>query len=92
MPDYEAHSYSASKQFVSDLQMNEPGQVIAGLGSDKIFRDATKVAQKYGGNAEDYVKKKSSVYVHQDGNKYRTHWIENIKTGERYEMKTKINE
>ena len=54
------------------------------------FRDAGRVAQEYGGNPADWVKKTSSSYTARDGVQFETHWVENIKTGQRVEFKTKF--
>ena len=70
--------------------MAEKGTIIAGGNGETIFRNAEYAAQKYGGSAADYVKKSSSGYKIPDGRTISTHWIENIKTGERFEFKTII--
>jgi RHS repeat-associated protein len=78
------------KSLASRQQLGEAGEVIAGGNSGKEFRDAQKMAEKYGGEATNYVKKSSSNYEAPDGTKMETHWVENTKTGQRYEEKTKI--
>lgn len=78
------------KSLASAEQMGEVGTAIAGKGSKVAFRDAGRVASKYGGDAADWVKKTSSSYSAADGVKFETHWVENIKTGKRVEYKTKI--
>lgn len=70
--------------------MGEVGQVMAGAGSRTVFRDAQRIAQQYGGNAADWVKKTSSSYPSRDGTRFETHWVENIRTGQRVEIKTKF--
>lgn len=70
--------------------MSEVGEIMAGTGGRVAFRDAQRVAQQYGGNAADWVKKTSSSYTARDGVKFETHWVENIKTGQRVEFKTKF--
>lgn len=72
--------------------MKEAGSIIAGPGGKKSFNDAPRIVAQYGGKPEDWVKKKSSVYSPIDGNPFRTHWIENLRTGQRIEFKVKIKE
>ncbi len=62
---------------------------MAGPGS-VIFRDAARVAKEYGGGIQDWVKKSSSSSVSTNGVSFETHWVENVKTGQRVEFKTKI--
>lgn len=67
------------------------GEIIA--GADKtIFKDASIWSQKYGGEIGDWVKRKSpSVKMEgiDDGIPVEVHWVENLKTGERYDWKLK---
>ncbi len=81
-----------SKSLASQAQTGEPGVRIAGEGAKQIFRDAGAAAEKYGGKAADYVKMSSSSFIAKDGLQFSTHWIENVATGARHEMKTIINE
>lgn len=76
------------KQLASEAQMAEEGIVIAGKGAKKAFEKAEYAAQKYGGHPNDYVKKTSTAVVAPNDKVISTHWIENIKTGERFEFKT----
>ena len=78
------------KSLASQAQMGEAGVIMAGPGGRIAFRDAPRVAQQYGGSASEWVKKTSSTYVARDGRHIETHWVENIRTGERVEFKTKI--
>ena len=81
----------------SKIQVHEAetgaGTIIAGAGSKSVFRDAAEMAAKYGGDAADYVKKSSST-IKVQGQGYvkqvETHWVQNLKTGKIYELKTKI--
>ena len=57
---------------------------------DIIFRDALRVAGDHGGDAADWVKKSSSSYAARDGVRFETHWVENVKSGQRVEFKTKF--
>ena len=70
--------------------MGEAGKVMAGPGARVPFRDAPRVAKEYGGRASDWVKKTSTPHTARDGVKFETHWVENIKTGQRVEFKTKF--
>ncbi len=83
-------SEMTEKSTASMAQMSEKGQIFAGTGSQTTFRDAAYKASDYGGQASDWVKVKSSIYTSSDGAKFETHWIQNIKTSQRLEYKTKI--
>ena len=78
------------KFLASRHQMSEAGRVIAGEGSKSLFRNAATYARKYGGQAADWVKKSSGTYTARDGTRFETHWVENLKTGERLDFKTMI--
>ena len=75
---------------LSLLQMKEEGKIIAGEGGKELFKDASRIVNQYGGDACDWVKKTSSKAITKDGNIFETHWIENLKTGQRVEYKTKF--
>ncbi len=79
-----------SKSLASEAQMSEVGEILAGVGGRVPFRDAERVAQQYGGSPTDWVKKTSSSYTGRDGIQFETHWVENIKTSQRIEFKTKF--
>lgn len=78
------------KQLASEAQVGEAGTSMAGAGGRATFRDAGRVAGEYGGNAADWSKKSSSTFTAKDGTKFETHWVENSKTGQRQEYKTKF--
>lgn len=80
-----------SRQLASEAQMAEGGTPIAGAGAKKPLNKANDMATQYGGKASDYAKKGSSSYTANDGTKIETHWEENTKTGERFNIKTKLN-
>jgi filamentous hemagglutinin len=71
--------------------MREKGSAIAGSGSNRVFRGASKYASQYGGKPSDYSKMKSSTYTTSSGQVNRTHWVQNQKTGKRYDFKTKMD-
>ena len=81
-----------NKQLASQQQLGEQGTVIAGGDSGTVLRKAEAMAKQYGGDPSDYVKKKSSVHTASDGTTRRIHWEENVKTGQRYNQKTKLIE
>lgn len=94
-PRHPENSRLLAKNLASVSQMGETGEIIAGPGSkkQKPFRDAPRAAALYGGRIEDWVKKSSFSYVNpEDETKFQTHWIENLKSGERLEFKTIVNE
>jgi hypothetical protein len=61
---------------------------VAGGEHPRPLWDIDRVLQKYGGQSSDWVKMSSNGTV--DGIEF--HWIENIKTGQRIEMKNIIDE
>ncbi len=85
------NSIKLNKQLASEQQMSETGKIIAGNGTKTKLRKADELAETYGGKAKDYVKKTSSSHTAPDGTKFETHWEENIKTGKKYNLKTKID-
>jgi RHS repeat-associated protein len=86
-----ANAVRLEKQLASQAQMGEVGGIMAGPGGRVAFRDAQRIAQQYGGNAADWVKKSSSSFLSRDGTRFETHWVENIRTGQRVEFKTKFS-
>jgi hypothetical protein len=80
------------RQITSQSQMAEKGRPFAGPGSGTVFRDADRVAAEYGGVADDYAKMASSSYRDGPGlyDLFATHWVQNVKTLERFEFKTKF--
>ena len=85
-----AHGIKLRESLASEEQMTEIGHAIAGHGLEIRFRGAQATAERYGGVAEDYVKMSSSQYKSPDGRTFETHWIQNVRTGLRYEFKTKL--
>lgn len=85
-----ADAVTLSKSLASQAQMGEEGIKMAGVGARVRFRDAERVAREHGGNAADWVKMSSSSHSARDGTIFETHWVENIKTGQRVEFKTKF--
>lgn len=74
--------------------MSEEGTIIAGGSSGRIHRAAERYSNMYGGRKEDWVKKTSSEWKEgpSEGvySKFQTHWVENLKTGQRVDVKTKF--
>lgn len=85
-----ADAVTLNKALASQEQVGQAGARIAGEGTGVPFRDAGRVAQQYGGNAADWVKVRSSSHLAPDGTRFETHWVENIRTGQRVEFKTKF--
>lgn len=81
-----------NKWLGSKQQMEEKGTAMAGAGTKTPFRDSPRLAKEYGGSASDYAKMKSSVHTAPDGQTFRTQWVENVKTRERFEFKVKLQE
>lgn len=89
--DNVADGLRLNKSLASQSQLGEAGTIIAGTGSRVPFRDASRVAQQYGGSQGGWVKKTSSAYTARDGTNFETHWLENIHTGQRVEFKTVLS-
>ncbi len=70
--------------------MVERGQSIAGAGSSRTLRIASRLAEDYGGRPNDWAKKTSTSYTGRDGYTFEVHWYENVATGLRVEYKTKF--
>lgn len=85
-----ANGLKLNKSLASQAQMGEAGTTMAGAGGRVPFRGSERVASEYGGNAADWVKQTSSSHTARDGLTFETHWVENIKTGQRVEFKTKF--
>lgn len=82
------------------------GTIFAGAGTNKKIEDLPRLIATYGGNANTWVKKATGTYGQKDlfgkplpsviinGVPHRPvvscHWYENIQTGKRYEIKTKV--
>lgn len=81
---------TAAKTIASKQQIGQEGKIIAGPGSNAIFRNAKYIVQDYGGEVVDWVKKTSTSFKAPDGTSFQTHWVENLKTGERVLYKTKL--
>jgi len=74
-------------------QMSQPGKIThtsSGQNGTDIFKNAENYAKDYGGDVADYVKKTSTSRTLANGEKCEVHWVENLKTGERYNFKTKF--
>jgi RHS repeat-associated protein len=86
-----ANAVKLNKALATAEQAGEAGEIIAGGASKTPLRKAVDLAAEYGGNAGDYVKKRSSSYKAQDGLRLETHWEENVATGARHNTKVKLN-
>lgn len=80
-----------NKALASTQQVRETGIPIAGKGTNTPYRDAGRVANQHGGSSGQWVKMRSQSHVAPDGTRFETHWVENIKTGQQVEFKTKLN-
>jgi len=75
--------------------MQESSRIIAGAKSTTKFRDVDRIVETYGGMKEDWVKISSSKIdsIVYDSLEFETHWVENLRTGQKVEFKTiKIKE
>ncbi len=73
-------------------QMSQPGKIthrgdLSSTHKD-YFKDAEKFAKELGGEASDYVKKTSTARILANGETSQVHWVENLKTGQRFNFKT----
>lgn len=78
------------RRLASEQQMGEVGSSLAGAGSTTKLRAAQRLADDYGGAADDWAKMGSSSYRGSDGFAMETHWYEHVLTGQRFEFKTKM--
>ncbi len=85
-----ADAVRLKKSLASIDQVGQPGAIMAGQGERVPFRDAPRIANDYGGNASDWVKKTGTSYKAPDGISFETHWVENLTSGQRVECKTKL--
>ena len=85
-----ADAIRLNKSLASQQQIGEIGERIAGEGTGVTFRNAGRVAGQYGGSPTEWVKMRSPSHLAPDGTRFETHWVENLRTGQRFEFKTKI--
>lgn len=85
-----ANALKLNKALASEAQMAEAGTKMAGTGARVPFRDAQRIAAEHGGNPADWGKMTSSSHTARDGVTFETHWVENVRTGQRVEFKTKF--
>lgn len=78
-----------ARSLASEQQVTAPGTPIIGAGTRVRLVEAERLARDYGGSPDDWVKMTSSGYRGADGDRFETHWYENVVTGERFEFKTK---
>jgi hypothetical protein len=77
----------AKEAQIAELAAGE-GIPIAGAGTDTALRQAGRLAEDYGGEAEDWQKVASSSYTGADGTVMETHAYQNASTGWVVEPKT----
>jgi RHS repeat-associated protein len=66
------------------------GIEIAGGASKAQFRGAAAYAERYGGDASDWVKKSTTgSHAGSGGNVYQLHWVQNLRTGQIVDVKLK---
>jgi RHS repeat-associated protein len=85
-----AQAARLAASLASEQQMTEEGVTMAGGTAKTVLRAASRLADEYGGQAAEWVKKTSSEFTRSDGFRIQTHWYESIITGCRVEQKTKI--
>lgn len=81
------------RQLASESQMAGRGSPIFGSGTNRPLHEAPRLARTYGGRAQDYAKMGSSGTSRDGGGLYdlfETHWYQNLRTGQRFEPKTKF--
>ncbi|WP_255156276.1 RHS repeat-associated core domain-containing protein [Ferruginibacter sp. HRS2-29] len=82
---------SLNKKMASEAQMAEAGEVIAGGSSGTPLRKAGDLSKQFWGQEADWVKKRSSSHTAPDNITMETHWEENVISGQRTNMKTKMH-
>jgi len=82
------------KMLASEAQVAEilsgSDKAIAGAGTKVMLRDAQRLANQYGGKAEDWVKIRSSNFKAPDAAGFEIHAYKNMQTGKIVELKTKF--
>ena len=82
------------KQLANEEQVGElvggGGQSMAGAGGRVPIRDVDRLVGQYGGSASDYAKIRSSSFKAADGTSFEVHAYRNVRTGEVFELKTKL--
>ncbi len=84
------------ENLIHQQQLQEIGRITSkgSLGGEqvsrnKIFRDVIYIQQRYGGEIGDWIKKSSKRYDVTWDRVIETHWVENIKTGQKIDIKIK---
>jgi hypothetical protein len=90
VPQSSIAARALGRRLASEHQVGEAGSILAGGASSTPLRAATRLADQYGGRADDWVKRSSSSYRGIDGHQFETHWYEDLGTGARVEFKTKF--
>jgi hypothetical protein len=67
------------------------GLPIAGAGSNKLLRDANRLAETYGGMPWEWSKMSSTGFRAADGTAFQTHWYKNVVSGHQVEAKVTID-
>jgi hypothetical protein len=68
----------------------DAGVVLAGGSSKSAFRAAAGYAERFGGEAADWVKKSTtSSHAGSGGSVYQLHWVQNQRTGQIVDVKLK---
>lgn len=76
------------ESLAKEQQSKESGSILDSIDRRKNnFRDAEKFSKEYGGKTEEWVKKNSSSFNLDANTNMETHWVENIKTGQRVDIK-----
>ena len=82
------------KQLASEEQtaqvLSGKGAEIIGGNTGKELNAGSRLADQYGGNADDWAKVSSSNYKSPDGTSFETHAYQNSQTGQVVEPKTKF--
>ena len=86
-----ANALRLNKALASEAQMAGAGTKMAGEGARVPFRDAQRIAAEHGGNPSDWAKMTSPSHTARDGVTFETHWVENVRTRQRVEFKTKFS-
>jgi hypothetical protein len=88
-----------ARQLTSEEQLAQAlagkGEALMGAGTTKKLDQAARLAREHGGSPSDWAKMRtSSSAVHgvktEAGSNFEIHWYENVKTGARVEIKTKL--
>ena len=91
-----AEGLRLQKSLASEAQVAEveagKAKAIAGPGAEERLRDASRLAEQYGGRPEEWTKVSSKSFSAKDGTHIQVHGYRNVNNGKVVELKTKVKD